>query len=426
MGGDGIIQILLIGIIIIIVVLLAVLAYLFLKEKAKKEVDKVEDTTEKTTEEKANRKSVFRFMEFDSIEDNMIIQDSGTRFLMVIECKGINYDLLSGLEKNSVEQGFLQFLNSLKFEIQLYVQTRKVNLNQCIISYKDRLEKIREGLIFEERKLEDMQRVGNYTKDEILKQIKEVAKKRNLYEYGEDLINNTEQMSNDKDVTTKQYYIIIPYYTEEITSTGDYDKREISSMAFSELYTRAQAIASGLSECDVRGRILNSQELIELLYVAYNREQHDIYDFETYMSETGYESLYYVSEDVLEKRMKALDEEIIEKAKMKAVTAFEMASEDLVRRKNALKEKEKNMQEYIDNTANRIVDADEEAIGTELANLTRENLKKMNKKEVNKDKSESHKRKLTEEERRRRLAIKRRKLRKEMERNVTKQKESNV
>lgn len=203
---------------------------------------------------------------------------------MVIECKGINYDLLSGVEKTSVEQGFLQFLNTLKYEIQIYIQTRKVNLNQSIIKYKEKVDKIKENLRYEEAKLEDMQRLGSYTREEVLKQIKEVTKKRNLYEYAQDLIQNTQQMSEDRDITTKQYYIIIPYYTEEITSVGDYDKREISSMAFSELYTRAQSLANGLSECDVRGRILNSQELIELLYVAYNREQYDIYDFETYIN----------------------------------------------------------------------------------------------------------------------------------------------
>ena len=366
-------------------------------------------------------------MEFDSIEDNMIVQDGGTRYLMVIECKGINYDLLSGVEKTSVEQGFLQFLNTLKYEIQIYIQTRKVNLNQSIISYQEKLDKIKEDLRYEEMELEDMQRSGNYTREEILKEVKEVTKKRNLYDYGKDLIQNAQQMAEDKDITTKQYYIIIPYYTEEITSSGDFDKREISSMAFSELYTRAQSLANGLSECEVRGRILNSQELVELLYVAYNREQYDIYDFETYMSSAGYQTLYSTSEDVLDKRMKAIDEEIANKAKLKAVTAFEMASNEVIRRKKAIDEKERRMQEYIDNLANQIVDNEETAIGPELSKLTKENIKKMSQKEnkeqekINEEKSKV--KKLTEEERRRRLEIRKRKLLKERERNGIKQKE---
>lgn len=429
MSGDGIVEILIIGIVIIIFVLLCVLAYVYIKEKNNQKKEEIIDNPEKK-EDKSDKKSVFRFMEFDNVEDNMIIQDNGTRYLMVIECKGINYDLLSSIEKTSVEQGFLQFLNTLKYEIQIYIQTRKVNLNQSIISYKEKVDKIKQGLRYEEARLEDMQRLGGYSKDEVLKQIKEVTKRRNLYEYAQDLIQNTEQMSEDKDITTKQYYIIIPYYTEEITSSGDYDKREISSMAFSELYTRAQSLANGLSECDIRGRILNSQELIELLYVAYNREQHDIYDFETYLSGSGYQSLYSVSEDVLDKRMRAIDEEIAKKAKEKAIYAFEMASDEVRNRKARIDERERRMQEYIDNLANQIVENEKEAIGEEMAKKTKENIKKMTQNKQKEDEivNEEKKKvkKLTEEERRRRLAIRKRKLMKERERNERIQKEKDA
>lgn len=426
MSGDGIVEIIIIGIVIIIFVLLGILAIIYFKEKSKQKEDR-NDSPDKN-EEKTDKKSVFRFMEFDNIEDNMIVQDGGTRYLMVIECKGINYDLLSGVEKTSVEQGFLQFLNTLKYEIQIYIQTRKVNLNQSIIKYKEKVDKIKENLRYEEAKLEDMQRLGSYTREEVLKQIKEVTKKRNLYEYAQDLIQNTQQMSEDRDITTKQYYIIIPYYTEEITSVGDYDKREISSMAFSELFTRAQSLANGLSECDVRGRILNSQELIELLYVAYNREQYDIYDFETYINQSGYQSLYSVSEDVLNKRMRAINEEIVKKAKEKAVYAYEMASDEVRRRKQAIDEKEQKMQEYIDNLANEIVDNEKDVIGQNLANKTKENIRKMSKKD-NEEKMEIEQerkkiKKMTDEERRRRLEIRRRKLMKEREKNGIIQKEN--
>ena len=42
------------------------------------------------------------FMDFDRIEDNMIIQKKG-KFLMIVECQGINYDLMSDMEKVSVK-----------------------------------------------------------------------------------------------------------------------------------------------------------------------------------------------------------------------------------------------------------------------------------------------------------------------------------
>ena len=38
--------------------------------------------------------SIYKFMEFDDVIDNMIVRKNGTQYVMAIECKGINYDLL--------------------------------------------------------------------------------------------------------------------------------------------------------------------------------------------------------------------------------------------------------------------------------------------------------------------------------------------
>ena len=90
--------------------------------------------------------SVFDFMEFDKIEDNMIVQNNGTRYLMAIECEGINYDLMSEIEQTSVEQGFIQFLNTLRHPIQIYTQTRTINISSSIENYNRRINQIREEL----------------------------------------------------------------------------------------------------------------------------------------------------------------------------------------------------------------------------------------------------------------------------------------
>ena len=71
----------------------------------------------------------------------MIIQKNQTRFLMVVECQGVNYDLMSGVEKNSVEEGFVQFLNSLRNPIQIYIQTRSINLENSLETYKEQYQK---------------------------------------------------------------------------------------------------------------------------------------------------------------------------------------------------------------------------------------------------------------------------------------------
>lgn len=395
--SDDVMKLFIAGIAIIIFILLAILAYMYLKEKLSKkdENEEIDKTTNEIDEKKA-QKSIFKFMEFDTVEDNMIVQDGGKRYLMVIECKGINYDLLSNVEKNGIEQGFISFLNTLKYEIQIYVQTRKVNLAQSTMKYRERLKIIENDMREEEARYEDMQRRGNFTKDEILKEIKEVTKKRNLYEYGRDVIENTEQMSQDSDLTTKSYYIIVPYYTDEITSAGDYDKKEISSMAFSELYTRAQSLVSALTECDVRGKIMNSQEIIELLFVAYNREQHDLYDFEEYMTQSGYNTFYSVSEDVLQKRIKALDEQIVTKANEKAVEAYRRASRKTAELRRQIEDRERRMKEYIDSLSEEIIENEAVNIGRDMVNRSKQEIKNMNEEEKAKRKAKIDKKKASE------------------------------
>ena len=376
--SDNVIVIFVVGIVFIVIILLCVLAYMYIKEKMQKnkENDEIDEKAKEIDERKA-QKSIFEFMEFDSVEDNMIVQDGGKRYLMVIECKDVNYDLLSNVEKNSIEQGFISFLNTFKYEIQIYVQTRKVNLMQSTMKYRERLKVIENDMHEEEHKYNMLQRKSDVSRQELMKAYKEVTKKRNLYEYALDVIENTEQMSSDSDLTTKSYYIIVPYYTDEITSVGDYDKKEISTMAFSELYTRAQALVSALNECDVRGRIMTSQEIVELLFVAYNREQHDLYDFDEYMTQSGYNTFYSVSQDVLEKRAQVLDEEIVKKANERVVDAYQRASKKTRELRKRIEDREKRMSEYVDALAGNIIEAEQVNIGRVMVDRTKDEIKQM-------------------------------------------------
>lgn len=251
-------------------------------------------------------------MEFDKVEDNMIVQKNGNRYLMVVECQGINYDLMSEAEKVSVEEGFLQFLNTLRHPIQIYVQTRTVNLNDSIENYKKKLAEIEAQLEKKRNTYLRKLQSGEYPKEELEKEFYEVTKQTNLYEYGKDIIANTEKMSLNKNVLNKKYYIIIPYYVEDLGSNS-FDKEEIKNLAFSELYTKAQSIIRTLSGCEVNGRIMNSNEVVDLLYMAYNRDEAEVFSLERALR-AGYDELYTTAPDVLDKRMKILDEEIEKKA----------------------------------------------------------------------------------------------------------------
>ena len=52
---------------------------------------------------------------------------------------------MSQMEKVGVEKGFIQFLNTLRNPIQIYVQTRTVNLVKSINNYNKRLKNIKDN-----------------------------------------------------------------------------------------------------------------------------------------------------------------------------------------------------------------------------------------------------------------------------------------
>lgn len=373
--------------IMFLVLFILIAIFVFLRIKAKQDQNRIEQKDKPSDKTKVQQlyslQSIFKFMEFDKIEDNLIVQKDGKRFLMVIECQGINYDLMSGLEKNSVEQGFLQFLNTLRYPIQIYVQTRTVNLSSSINTYKERIDTISKEYANKQMEYNQKFRSGRYTDEELKMDKYELTRQRNLYEYGVDIVNNTERMSLNKNILSKHYYVIIPYYSDE-ASNGNYDKKEISSLAFSELYTKAQAIISSLSVCGINSKILDSTELAELLYIAYNRDEAELFNLRKALN-SGYEDLYSTAPDVLDKRMKELDIKIEQDAIKKAnETIYDIVEESEKERR--VKQKEAELNDLIDQMAISLIKQNKRSIGDDLAD---EAVEKIEKEKENKKKAKT-------------------------------------
>ena len=363
-------------ILIFLIALLMILSVVFLILKGKESANKIKEknnsnktnsnTGVKKTDTKAtityNKKSIFDFMEFDSITDNMIVQKDGRRYLMVVECQGVNYDLMSQMEKVSVEEVFQQFLNTLRHPIQIYIQTRTVNLESSVNTYKAKVKEIQENYNRMKIRYDQMKQSETFSQEELQKYFYELTKQRNLVEYGLDIISNTEKMSLNKNVLNQKYYIVIPYFSEENTDEK-YDKEEITNMAFSELYTKAQSIIRAISACSVKGKILNSSELVELLYMAYNREDAEIYNLERAMK-AQYDNLYSTAPDVFEKKLKTLDEEIDRQAIDLANNTIEKVKTKI---QEQVEEKEDNMEELISKMAQVILSENKQYVGEQVA-----------------------------------------------------------
>ena len=190
-------------------------------------------------------------------------------------------------------------------------------------------------------------------------------------QYGKDIIYTTERMSLNKNVLNQKYYIIIPYYPEEL-GDNNFDKQEIKNLAFSELYTMAQSIVRTLGVCGVSGKVLDSNQLVDLLYVAYNRDDAEVYGVDKAI-EAGYNDLYSTAPDVMDKKMRAIDNKIEKEAFEKAnQKVLEARSE----KERAVERKQANIDDLIDQMAALILEQNKKIIGEDVAEIAKEKIEK--------------------------------------------------
>lgn len=267
------------------------------------------------------RESIFKFMEFDEVKDNMIIRKNRSQYVMIIQCSGVNYDLMSEDEKIAVEEGFVQFLNTLRFPIQLYIQTRSLNLRDIVDEYKNKVSEIAQDI----EKVKARIQAAKDTKNErLLQKLQfEKTRKERVLDYGLDITEYVARMSLNKNVLQQRTYLILSYYASEAGASADTPQEELDGMCFSELYTRAQTAIRSLQASEVTSRILSSEEICELLYIAYNRDDSELLQFSKAL-DGQYDALYSTGKDVLEKKQEKLDAEIADQA-------LELATESIVR-----------------------------------------------------------------------------------------------
>ena len=347
--------------VVIIFVLIGIwIFFFFLEKKNNKEKESGEDAEKNGM---YNMQSIMDFMEFEKIEDNMIVQKKG-KYLMVLECQGINFDLMSEMEMTAVEQGFIEFLNTLKFEIQLYVQTRTVNLEDSLREYKLKFRDIEDKYNVLQNKYIQMKEAetGIYSDKEIYKAYVEYIRQKNKYEYTRDIIADTEKNSLNSNVLHKKYYIIISYYEDEV-NTQNYSKDEIQNMVFNELYTRARSIMRTLTRCEVNSKILDSRALVELLYNAYNRDDSDVFSTKMAMS-SGFDALYSTAPDVLDKKMKLINKQIEDEGLKVANEAISEARSD---KEMMIRIREENARNLIFDFAEQLISENEDYIGQDIA-----------------------------------------------------------
>jgi hypothetical protein len=208
---------------------------------------------------KSNSNSTQNTLQISEIRDGIAILNDGT-FRAVIMCKSINFDLMSPQEREAVEFSYQGFLNSLYFPIQIFMRSQKVDLRP----YLERLDKIRTE--------QDNMLLGLLMEDYIAF-LADIAQQTNIMD--------------------KKFYVVIKYPDTDqdirkalkqstsfftglagLFSPGKSAHVVIDESSLekgkTELRNRVQAVMQGLSEAGIQSLPLDTEELIELYYDAYN------------------------------------------------------------------------------------------------------------------------------------------------------------
>ena len=355
-----ILQIVLAILVFIIMALIATYALVIYMNKRKEEEEE-EETLGIQDEQLKDfngmpRESIFKFMEFDEVKDNMIVRKNRTQYIMILQCSGVNYDLMSEDEKIAVEEGFVQFLNTLRFPIQLYIQTRSLNLRDIVDEYKVKVSEMAQDV----EKLNAKIQAAKETKNERLLQ--------KVLDYGMDIAEYVARMSLNKNVLQQRTYLVLSYYASEAGATPDATADEIDNLCFSELYTRAQTAMRSLAASEVSSKILNSEEIAELLYIAYNRDDSELLQFSKAL-DAQYDALYSTGKDVLERKQEKLEAQINEQA-------IELATESIVRADKYKQLEELKRAQAIKDRAGDLLDQYKDQMDEVTYNGAKEEIKK--------------------------------------------------
>ena len=195
-------------------------------------------------------KSAQEFVDVSEIKDNVVILKNGT-LRAVLMVSSINFELKSSAEQEAITASYQNFLNSLDFPVQILVSSRRLDIDPYI------------KLLDEKEKTQA---------NELLRF--QIADYRNF-------IKNLVGAAN---IMTKSFYLIIPFALTEGKKETFLDKIKTAlnpkqaiiekKMEFenykSQLWQRVQHVMAWLEGTGIRMAPLETQELIELFYNAYN------------------------------------------------------------------------------------------------------------------------------------------------------------
>lgn len=192
------------------------------------------------------------FIPIQEIRDGVIILKNGGMRAVVL-ASSLNFALKSQDEQSSILMQFQNFVNSLDFSIQIFVQSKKLDIRPYIALLEDR---------YKEQATELMK-----------------IQVREYVDFIKTFVENTNIMS-------KSFFVVIPYDPPILGASKNplakmfpgknvgMSDAAIADAKFqeyrSQLEQRVAVVEQGLVRCGVRAAELGTEEVVELFYKLFN------------------------------------------------------------------------------------------------------------------------------------------------------------
>ncbi|MBI4948416.1 ATP-binding protein [Candidatus Berkelbacteria bacterium] len=194
-----------------------------------------------------------KYLDIERIRDGVVILKDG-RLRKIIRANPLNFDLKSTKEKEVATFQYQNFLNTLKFPIEIVIQSRRVDLSGYISKIKD----------------------------STANEVNELLQKQ-----ANDYLEFIQTLSNEINIMDKSFYVVIGHVArgavekstliDKILSRKKTGLSHMSDDEFSEykevLNERSRTISSRLNSLGISTKELETKEVIELFYNTYNPEE---------------------------------------------------------------------------------------------------------------------------------------------------------
>ena len=194
-------------------------------------------------------KSTQEFVPIQEIRDGIVILKDGSMRAIIL-ASSLNFALKSADEQDAIISQFQNFLNSLDFSIQIFIQSKKLDIRPYIALLEERYKE----------------------------QITELMKiqTREYIEFIRTFVENS-------NIMTKGFFIVIPYLPPLMTTSKNpvsniFSKGKNNTILENEkfeeyrsqLEQRVGVVEQGLVRCGIRVAELGTEEVVELYYKIFN------------------------------------------------------------------------------------------------------------------------------------------------------------